>query len=333
MAIKRLGEQLTSNYFEAANKMTSKTARRRIIAYVESYDDVIFWRSVLSKFEDNSKYFEVMLPTRNGKMERGKKAALMALLHKQVGQDMIACVDADYDYLLQGTSNTSQAILQNPYIFHTYAYSIENIQCYAPSLHDVCVSITLTDHSLFNFNTFLQRYSEIIYPLFVWNIWHYIYTHNNEFTISDFNKAIETNRFELKKSGILLQELQEKVNRKVNQLAQRHKKHQDSYQQLQQGLSQLGITPSTTYLYIQGHHLCDTLIMPILTTVCNKLIQLRENEIYQQAKHHTQLRNELSSYEHSVGEINATLKRNKGYTQSPLFLQIQADIEKYLETF
>ena len=63
----------------AANKLASKKARRRIVAYVESYDDVFFWRTVLTKFEDDTRYFEVMLPTRE-KLERGKKSALMNVI-------------------------------------------------------------------------------------------------------------------------------------------------------------------------------------------------------------------------------------------------------------
>ena len=45
---KKLKDNLSSRYFEAANKMKSQNARRRIAAYVESYDDIFFWRSVLS---------------------------------------------------------------------------------------------------------------------------------------------------------------------------------------------------------------------------------------------------------------------------------------------
>ena len=61
---KRLTDNINSLYFEAANKMTSKKARRKIVAYVESYDDVFFWRSVLGKYEDETRYFEILLPTR-----------------------------------------------------------------------------------------------------------------------------------------------------------------------------------------------------------------------------------------------------------------------------
>lgn len=44
----RLKDNLNSRYFEAANQMTSKKAKRRIVAYVESYDDIYFWRTVLA---------------------------------------------------------------------------------------------------------------------------------------------------------------------------------------------------------------------------------------------------------------------------------------------
>ena len=73
----RLNDNLNSQYFEAANQLTSKKARRRIVAYVESYDDIFFWRTVLTRFENEERYFEVMLPAHK-KLERGKKAVLAA---------------------------------------------------------------------------------------------------------------------------------------------------------------------------------------------------------------------------------------------------------------
>ena len=54
---KTLKDNITSQYFQAANAMKSHQARRRIVAYVESYDDIYFWRTVLSQFEDEHRYF------------------------------------------------------------------------------------------------------------------------------------------------------------------------------------------------------------------------------------------------------------------------------------
>ena len=170
---KRLTDNINSLYFEAANKMTSKKARRKIVAYVESYDDVFFWRSVLGKYEDETRYFEILLPTRNNHLDRGKKAAIVNML-KGVGRDMIACVDADYDFLRQGSTEASQQMLENPYIFHTYAYAIENFQCYSKGLHETCVMVTLNDAHIFDFERFMEAYSRTIWPLFVWHLLFYI---------------------------------------------------------------------------------------------------------------------------------------------------------------
>ena len=80
----RLKDNLSSKYFEAANALKSKTARRRIVAYVESYDDIYFWRTVLSPFENEKRYFEVMLPSHK-KLERGKKSVLMNFVGEHIG--------------------------------------------------------------------------------------------------------------------------------------------------------------------------------------------------------------------------------------------------------
>src|SRR3712207_8127640 len=58
-----LRDNLTSSYFHAAHKLYPKKTRRRIIAYVESYDDIAFWRSLLEEFENDEYYFQVMLPS------------------------------------------------------------------------------------------------------------------------------------------------------------------------------------------------------------------------------------------------------------------------------
>ena len=177
-----LNRYITSDYISAANKLQGKKARRRIVAYVESYDDVLFWRMVLSQFENEKRYFEVMLPTHDT-LNKGKKQALLALMRQGAGKDMIACVDADYDYLIQGDSPQSEFMLGNPYVIHTYVYAIENYQCYAPSLHNVCVMATLNDHVTFDFTQFLTEYSRALFPLFIWSIMLYRRGDYHKFTI------------------------------------------------------------------------------------------------------------------------------------------------------
>ena len=334
----RLKDNLTSSYFEAANVLASKRSRRRIVAYVESYDDIYFWRTVLSRFENDKRYFEVMLPSHQ-KLERGKKSVLMNFIEKgeglgakgdRLGEAMIACVDADYDYLLQGATPQSKRVVESPYVFHTYAYAIENMQCYAPSLHDTCVAVTLNDHRIFDFDDYLRQYSEVVFPLFVWSVWVYRTGNHNRFSLSDFNRVVDPGGFNVFEPQHSIDHLRRKVGTKIRQLQAEFPDNKEPYLKLKEQIKALGVTPQTTYLYIQGHHLFDNVVVPILSKVCNRLRQERQEEIQRTARHYTQRRNEMSCYEHSLQDIRQSLKKNTGYQLSEQFRRIQQDLEDYL---
>ena len=337
---KRLRDNINNNYFEAANALTSKKARRRIVAYVESYDDIYFWRTVLSEFENDKRYFEVMLPSKMN-LTRGKKSVLMNLLEARgekgveeeiLGKDMIACVDADYDYLLQGRTLQSKKVLGSPYVFHTYVYAIENFQCYAPSLHNVCVSVTLNDHRIFDFRAYFQAFSEAIFPLFIWSVMLYRNGNYPKFSISDFNRIADPGGFNVYHPETSIANVKRKVGTKINELQRMFPDSKEEYLATKEDIKALGVTAQTTYLYIQGHHLFDTVVSPILSKVCNLLRQERQNEIYFAVAHKTQKRNEMSCYENSLQDIKAMLKKNSGYVTSELFRRIQDDIRNYLDS-
>ena len=61
-----LKHNLTSAYLDAARKLFPKRARRRIVAYVESYDDIAFWRTLLSEFEYQRKGGKIALTLDEG---------------------------------------------------------------------------------------------------------------------------------------------------------------------------------------------------------------------------------------------------------------------------
>ena len=350
----KLTDNINSKYFEAANALKSKQARRRIVAYVESYDDIYFWRTVLSPFEDDKRYFEVMLPSK-ANLTRGKKSVLMNFLEGKgkkkkrrereeraeagieepreeiLGRDMIACVDADYDYLMQGATDQSKKVLQSPYVFHTYVYAIENYQCYAPSLHNVCVSVTLNDHRIFDFRDYFAQFSEGIFPLFIWSIMLYRNGNYPKFSISDFNRIADPGGFTVNDPEKSLANVRRKVGVKVHELQREFPDAKEAYLKLKDEIKALGVTPQTTYLYIQGHHLFDTVVAPILSKVCNLLRQERQNEIFHATAHKTQKRNEMSCYENSLQDVKTMLKKNNGYIMSEQFRRLQDDIRRYLD--
>jgi hypothetical protein len=122
-----------------------------------------------------------------------------------------------------------------------------------------------------------------------------------------------------------------KVNTKVNELQRQYPDAKEEYLATKDDIRELGVTPQTTYLYIQGHHLFDTVVTPIMSKVCNLLRQERQNEIYYAMAHKTQKRNEMSCYENSLQDIKAMLKKNSGYMVSEPFRRVQEDIREYLD--
>lgn len=327
---KRLSDNLSSLYLGAANKLRPKKAKKKIIAYVESYDDIAFWRSVFADFEDDNYYFEVMLPSKKT-LCKGKKSALMNNLGSRLGQNMVACVDSDYDYLLQGVTSTSRQINNSRYVFQTYAYAIENFQCYAGSLHEACVLATMNDRKLVDFEGFMTYFSQIAYPLFLWSIWFYRKGNLNEFSMTEFCSYVRLDHVKLQAPEEALLQMDRRVKNKLNTLKKRHPEALDEIESMKVEFEYLGVTPENTYLFIQGHHIKESVTMKLLGPVCSALRREREEEIKQLAHHHLQYKNELAGYEHRVLGIDVVLSKHIGYQDCPLYKRIENDIREFLK--
>lgn len=328
---KRLTDNLNSLYVGAANRLRPKRAKQKIIAYVESYDDVFFWRTLLEEFEDERYSFQVMLPSSHS-LAKGKKMALMNTLGCSLGQNMIACVDSDYDYLLQDATDLSRRIVRSRYIFHTYAYAIENYQCYAESLHQVCVMATLNDRSVIDFPAFMQLYSRIAYPLFVWSVWFYRRHMPGKFSLLDFCGVVKLERVDLSHPEQSLERMQRAVMRKLKQLQRSYPFGRREVETLGRELERLGVRPDNTYLFIQGHHIMDNVVMKLLTPICTKLRREREEEIKALADHDVQFQNELSSYRHSQAGPEFVLRKHVGYKDCELYQRIRQDVRRFLDS-
>ena len=326
-----LKHNLTSAYLDAARKLSPKKAKRRIVAYVESYDDIAFWRTLLSEFENEERYFQVMLPSSTS-LAKGKKMVLMNTLNTtELGRSLIACVDSDYDFLLQGATNVSHKINRNPYIFQTYGYAIENFHCFAETLREVCVQATLNDRFILDFPAFMKRYSQIAYPLFLWNVWFYRQRDTHTFPMYDFNACVRLQDMNIRHPYSCLDIMQRTVSAKLAELQARYPQYMDEVAHLGEDLQRLGLNPDTTYLYIQGHHIMDGVVLKILTPVCTVLRREREQEIKRLAEHNEQFRNELTGYENSQVNVALMLKKNSGYKNLYLYQWLKEDIQEFLE--
>ena len=327
---KRLSDNLSSLYLGAANKLKPRKAKKKIVAYVESYDDVAFWRSVFADFEDDNHYFEVMLPSKKT-LCKGKKSVLRNILGSRLGQNMVACVDSDYDYLLQGTTATSRQINGSRYVFQTYAYAIENFQCYAPSLHEACVLATMNDRKLVDLEGFMTMFSQIAYPLFVWSVWFYRKGNLREFSMTEFCSYVRLDHVKVNAPEEALLQMDRRVKNKLRQLEKQHPKALEEIEAMKAEFHYLGVTPENTYMFIQGHHIMESVTMKILAPVCSALRREREEEIRRLAGHHLQYKNELAGYEHRVLGIDVVLSKHTGYKDSPVYKKVEDDIREFLK--
>ena len=327
---KRLSDNLSSLYLGAANRLKPKKAKKKIVAYVESYDDVAFWRSVFDDFEDDNYYFEVMLPSKKS-LCKGKKSVLMNNLGSRLGTNMVACVDSDYDYLLQQTTSTSRQINYSRYVFQTYAYAIENFQCYAGALHEACVLATMNDRKLVDVEAFMTLYSQIAYPLFVWSVWFYRKGNLSGFPMTEFNSFVRLDHIKVVHPEEALMQMDRRVKNKLRQMEKAYPHALDEIESMKAEVTYLGVTPETTYMFIQGHHIMESVTMKLLTPICSALRREREEEIKRLAVHHLQYRNELAGYERRLLSIDVVLSKHTSYKDSPLYKKIEDDIRAFLK--
>lgn len=305
------------------------TSEKRLVkVYVEGYEDVAFWRSIFDHFRNPYIRFEITVPDR-GDLPKGKKVVLSMIPHSS--EELLLCVDSDFDYLFDGTTETAQLVNNSPFLFHTYAYATENYLCYAPSLHNVCVKATKNDTRIFDFVHFMEGYSRTIYPLFVWYAFSAAQSKEHIFPLADFKAAVRLGYLDLTANGDnTLLWLGRNVMRRERMLREKHPQMVAPMERFAQLLAARGVTPDTTYLYMHGHTLMDNVVMVCLQTVCEKLKELSIDRINRSEKRGEALKNELQNYRNATRSIRDVLLDNENYTDCPLYRRLKEDIERYL---
>ncbi|MFR9593849.1 MAG: DUF4435 domain-containing protein, partial [Rikenellaceae bacterium] len=301
--------------------------QKLVRVYVEGYEDVAFWRGVFDHFSNPYLRFEISVPTRKD-LPKGKKILLNMI--PESSQELILCVDSDFDYLFQSTTPQSHELNSAPFMFHTYTYATENYLCYAPSLHNVCVKATKNDTRIFDFETFMANYSRAIYPAFLWYAFSAQLASENIFILVDFKNTVRINYLDIKDNGAnTISWVTRNVRRKVAALAAAHPDMESRMADFEARITKMGITPETTYLYMHGHTLMDSVVMVILNVVCEKLRHLSTARIIGSSKKGTAFKNEMSNYTNSMRSIRDVLLDNENYTRCPLYKLLHKDLEQY----
>ena len=304
--------------------------KRLVRVFVEGYEDVAFWRGIFDHFANPYLRFEISVPTRKD-LPKGKKVLLS--MAEEADEELLLCMDSDFDYLFSDEDEVSQQIVASPYMFHTYTYATENYLCYAPSLHNVCVKAVKNDAYIFDFEKFMADYSRTIYPLFLWYAYSASRKTENVLTLLDFKSAARIGYLDIEANGVnTIAWLQRNVERRVAQLESENPDMASEIPAFAERIRAKGVEPELTYLFMHGHTLMDNVILPVLSGVCEKLRQLSLSQIICSSKEGVALKNEMSNYNNTLRSIRDVLLDNENYTSSPLYKRLKADIQQYIDS-
>ncbi|MDE7129653.1 MAG: DUF4435 domain-containing protein [Alistipes sp.] len=302
--------------------------RRLVRVFVEGYEDVAFWRGIFDHFRNPYLRFEISVPNRDD-LPKGKKVLLSMI--DNADEDLLLCVDSDFDYLFNASTEQSEQVLSARNMFHTYTYATENYLCYAPSLHNVCVKATKNDTRIFDFVRFFDDYSCAIYPLFLWYAYSAKLSTENVFRLAEFRASVRLGHVDIRNNGEnTLAWLRRNVDRRRRHLEESNPDMVAAVERFGEELRQRGVEPKTTYLFMHGHTLMDNVTLVVLGAVCEQLRRLSLAKIYSSAKQDVALRNELSNYTNTLRSIRDVLLDNENYTHCPLYKRLRDDIQEYL---
>ncbi len=304
--------------------------RHLVHVYVEGYEDVAFWRTIFDNFHNPYLRFEISVPNRDD-LPKGKKV-LMSMLGRTHKEEVLLCVDSDFDYLFDGATEQSREILEAENMFHTYTYATENYLCYAPSLRNVCVRATKNDTRIFDFVRFMAEYSTTIYPLFVWYVYSAQLSHESVFTLAEFRASVRLGYVDIRNNGEnTLAWLQRNVERRLRALEMDNPTMCDDISAMEAKLAERGVERDNCYLFMHGHTLMDNVTMPLLSAVCDKLRQLSVAKIHGSKVEGVALKNELQNYTNTLRSIRDVLLDNDNYMSCPQYKQLRDDIQRYLD--
>ena len=334
-----LTSYISSDYQAAINSLKPKTSENHVLVYVEGNEDISFWRKILSNYEKEINIkFEIKCYS-NDSLVTGK--ANLAKMFNQTGKYLVISLDSDYDYLFPDQSNISQAINNNPYIFQTYSYSIENLKCYAESLHDVCVQIIYFDQEKIDFVELLKLYSNIVYDLFIWNLYFYHENKEKNFTISNFCDVIKIMKNpDINDHGVsALRNLEMRIQNKRQELQTQFPQDYVNLNYFANRLKSRELNKDNCYLFIRGHELYKNVILMFMKPICRILKNEKIDEIKRLSKSTQERDNQLNKYNNDVGKqkidtiVETTLAKNHDFKNCFLFKKIEIDIINYIKLF
>lgn len=247
--------------------------KRPLIIHVEDRPDMIFWRKIFNPYSESLDVRFVSEHSRWNEKEERKtlakgKSSIMSLIKGGklvLSENEIACVDADYDLLIEDTY--TETINANPYIFTTKWYAIENIICHHTNL-EVLYTALSEDEGCPDFKEFLETKAQKYAPLFLLHLLCRQYGLSDEYSMDALTNDIET---------IETEELT--VREALEQHSDYTATMQCNINELETTIKAKGYEREDYYKIMQGHLLKSQIVYPFFKVQLTKDVpQSKEEE-------------------------------------------------------
>lgn len=218
----------------------------RSSVHLEDQEDELFWDSMLQQYRKGYYYYIYHSKNNNGNQTSG---CTQCMKYKgYLSKNFFICIDSDLRFLRKENDINPES-----YIHQTYAYSWENHYCFAERLQTAINKKCPEAAEMFDFNIFLANYSSVVYEPFLL----FLSMDRKKikgFTQKDFNQCLpqQCKNIDLSDNGINLTN-----NMKADFTAFDSFKTSSGFdfEYEKTYYEQLGLTESSAYLRVRGHHL------------------------------------------------------------------------------
>ena len=213
--------------------------------HIENKNDEVFWSKVLKEAWPDGKFrFISASRSIDGNVTCGCTQCLK--YRDFLDNRLWIAIDSDYRYLTEEPN-----IDARHHILQTYTYSFENHFCYYKN----CQRVTAIDSS-FDWKAFLTQYSNIVYPLLVWQL--YLQNIPDAFPKNVFHRllSLPVGPRSLDNNGAaVLKVLKDRCKKLCNHLKRAFPDADYTWHEAR--CNAQGVHRDNCYLFVRGHQLYD----------------------------------------------------------------------------
>lgn len=330
---------VTGGYYRNLSILTNNP--RLVKVLVEDEFDVPFWYDVLHSVRPDRDFsISPYSYAREGEatlsLSKGKEHILSKARAHELNAFYIGCVDSDYDYLLKRYRDAGALMAENPYLLQTYAYSIENLLCYADTLKSLCTK-SVNEVPDFDFVGYMQGVSQIIQPLLIRAL--YLESKGYEdFTASDWQRVFPCDDHDCSNEADkerILGKLQQNVDAEIQRIETNHPEITEEIDEFEGSIFgdtdwQLScVYMEECYLMARGHDVYNFVLNTALRGVTKQLkyqhiVSLKNADAAEEDK-----KNRINQYVKNITDIGTLLGKNYEYKYyCSLYELIKCDIER-----